>query len=598
MTIRLQISFFLILISITGVLGASFFILQTATRDKKNYVTELSSVLSPQIKDSIDQKVQTLLLDLNDFTEIIETTSQKKNSAIEKHLESLKLRLKNTEAVLILQADGKLKDKLITIKLAATPISEEELQSVILSMSHTSITDLKNESLLYLKSNYYFFKTSQQNIGVIKLNPDFFKNSFELARGKKSLLINHQEKNKNLILYNGHQETDDAHFISQLPITTLKGSELFSQELKDDQNRPVLFNYSKLKNIQDSYVLIISPQVTWQDLVEPLIKSSISLILILVLTSIIIAYSISRSLAQPIELLSEETSKIGLGEWKTISLINSKNEISKLGLAFNRMIFNLINRENELKIAHNKLIQSESLAAVGRISAGIAHEVKNPLSSILGYCQLIDINLKTIIGEASMAPLHEKLEKIKSFNKLVIDDTRRANKIISDLLTFSRQKEIQVEKINLYDYLILIEPKLKTFCESQSVGFTFICKADPLTTFVQIDHEQIYQVLFNLVQNAVHALNSTENPQKLIQLFQITEADHAFIEIRDNGPGISEKNIAKIFEPFFSTKKVGEGSGLGLAICYGIITQHNGQILVESVPQQYTSFKIKLPIFK
>lgn len=598
MTIRLQITFFLILISLIGVIGTSFFILQTAITDKKNYVTELNSVLSPQIKDSIDQKVQTLLFDLKDFSDMIENPSAKKNVSTEKYIESLKLRLKHIEAIFIFQLNQNIQNKLITIKLGTSPITENNLRSVENLMKSSKFDFIIEESLTHYKDQLYLFKTSHNNVGLILLNPDFFKNSFELARGKKSLLVRHQINTQNLILYSAKNDPNDLNFVSKLPLSSLKGAELSTQELKDEQNISILTNYSKLKSIQESYVLIASPQITWQDLVAPLLKSSISLILILILISVIIAYYISRSLAQPIELLTEETSKIGIGEWKTISLINSKNEIAKLGIAFNRMIFNLINRENELKIAHNKLIQSESLAAVGRISAGIAHEVKNPLSSILGYCQLIDMNFKTFSSNPTPTTATEKLDKMMNYNKLIMDDTRRASRIISDLLTFSRQKVIQPEKTNLNSFMISIEPKLKALCEAHTVHFSFENQANADTTYIQIDSEQIYQVLFNLVQNAVHAVTSTENPDKTIKLMTYLEVDGVSIEVRDNGPGIRAEHITKIFEPFFSTKKVGEGSGLGLAICYGIISQHNGQILVESIPQQNTCFKVQIPLLK
>ena len=113
--------------------------------------------------------------------------------------------------------------------------------------------------------------------------------------------------------------------------------------------------------------------------------------------------------------------------------------------------------------------------------------------------------------------------------------------------------------------------------------------------FVEIDQEQIYQVLFNLIQNSIHALKSKPHDPRQIKLLLDVQETSLTIRIVDNGPGISAENINKIFEPFFSTKKIGEGSGLGLALCYGIIQQHQGQILVESVLDESTCFKVKLP---
>ena len=567
MNIRTQITFFLILISLVGVTATSFFILQLATQDKKNYVTELSSVLSPQIKDSIDQKVRALLLDLRDFTAGIE-----KNTAASQ-LESLKARLKNVDTLVLIKPG-----KMISIRLNA---AEDAPLPDLSALSAGKINPPDRDQLAFLQTHIYLFRTSQNNLAAVVLNPEFFRESFDLARGKKSLLLSRDKK----LLFTNKNSIEDAAFAAALPSENFSGPELLTTETSTGPGQVVVTNFSKLKSIQNSFVVIVTPQVTWQDLAAPLFKSSLSLIIVLILFSVIIAYYISLSLAKPIELLVTETSKVGIGEWKPITSVESKNEIAKLARAFNSMIANLINRENELKIAHNKIIQSESLAAVGRMSAGIAHEVKNPLSSVLSYCQLIEISLKTSIDA-------EKIEKFKNYNQLVMDDTRRASKIISGLLTFSRQKEIQTEKVNALTYLTGLHEKLGAVCEANQVQFQLVHKLDD-SHFLKIDGEQLYQVLFNLVQNAVHAVHSTE--AKSVQLQAEGSGESLVISVTDNGPGISPENITKIFEPFFSTKKGGEGSGLGLSICYGIILQHGGQISVESVPN-HTCFRIKLPL--
>jgi two-component system NtrC family sensor kinase len=336
-----------------------------------------------------------------------------------------------------------------------------------------------------------------------------------------------------------------------------------------------------------------SEKVTWMDLAGPIVNSSLSLVILLVLVSVLLAFSISGSIARPIERITEETARVGIGEWKPITVDATAGEVERLAVAFNNMIQNLKKREVELKDANNKLIQSESLAAVGRIGAGIAHEVKNPLASILSYGQLLEMNIKNF--EKSSPELSDKFEKIKNYNKMIMDDTRRASKIISDLLTFARQKEVQFSKINIKKFLMESEGKLKAFCEQNGITFQSDFSGIPDSTEAQIDSDQIYQVLFNLVQNASHALKDQSNEKK-IKLSASIISQKLHIAVADNGQGIAEENLSKIFEPFFSTKGIGEGSGLGLAICYGILQKHSGQITVQSKLNSGTTFEMILPV--
>ena len=583
MSLRFKISFFLICISLIGVIGSTLLVLRKATEDKKKYVTELSSALAPEIKDSIDQKNQNLIVNLNELTEILDSPT----SSNVKYFNRLKMRLDGVEALFVYTH----KNKFLTIQINPQINSSLDLHHLGDEVKAFLATDVTSNRLTLFKNNLYLFKTPYQSLAAVLLAPNYFKKSFELARGKNALLIN----SKNQIIYSDPENPPDINFISKLPTHPLTGSKLFSAEQEDDRKNIILTHFAKIESINDSFVLMLTPAVSWQDLATPLLKSSLSFILILILFSVFIAYSISRSLALPIELLAEETSKVGQGVWKPMTTSPGDNEIGKLAKAFNLMILNLKRREQQLQLANNKVIQSESLAAVGRIAAGITHEVKNPLSSILSYCQLIEISLKSFITDPAAAPLKERIEKFSHYNKLVLDDTRRANKIISDLLTFSRQKRIQLEKTDLIQYLTSIEPKFRAFCEASMVDFHSDLSSLDSLFFVEIDQEQIYQVLFNLIQNSIHALKSKPHDPRQIKLLLDVQETSLTIRIVDNGPGISAENINKIFEPFFSTKKIGEGSGLGLALCYGIIQQHQGQILVESVLDESTCFKVKLP---
>lgn len=567
-----------------AVFATGLLILQNAIIDKKNYVTELNSVLSPQISNSIDQKLKSLLVNLNELNSELSHSTKLNPDEAASALKNFRNRTEGVSAVFIKTA----KNKLVSFALNDEAPPAEVLNKLGEDLAELDNAQLVKGKLSYFKEKLYLTAFNDKTFGAVVLSVQFFKDSFDLARGKPAILVT----DKKIVLYKSSLKNDFEVLLENVPDDVWRRSELISLELKDEKNQNHLINFSRNNLLKDSFVVLFAPQPSWQELTSPILKSSFGLIILLIIFSILIAYSISKSLAQPIEELSELTSRVGKGEWKKIKIANSGAEILKLAAAFNRMIENLKNREHDLKVAQNKIIHANSLAAVGRMGAGIAHEIKNPLSSILGYGQLIEMKISSTKDSADTPLL---LEKIKEYVKLLLDDTRRANRIISDLLTFARQKPLQTEKLNLLILLQSFEPKLRATCDSVGVNFN-IDLSPTENNYVSVDTDQIYQAIFNLVQNALHALNFSAVPNSAITFKTDISNGFAEIVIIDNGPGISEENIKKIFEPFFSTKKVGEGTGLGLALCYGIIEQHQGSIEVSSEPGVLTSFKIRLPL--
>lgn len=582
MNLRNKISFFLILISLVAVLATGLLILQNAIIDKKNYATELNSVLSPQITNSIDQKLKNLLVNLNELDNELSHADGVKRAGIA--LKNFKNRAEGVDAVFL----STKRNKLITFALNDKAYSAEALAKLGDSFTGVDNALFFRGKFSYSSDNLYITAFNDNSFAAVSLSENFFKDPFELARGKPSLLVT----DKKVVLHKSGLKGDIEILLHQVPPDVWSRTELISLEMKDDQKQNHLINFSRNNYLNNSFVVLLAPQASWRDLTAPILKSSFGLILFLILFSVLIAYSISKSLAQPIEELSELTSQVGKGEWKKIQIAGADAEILKLTTAFNVMIENLKNRERDLKVAQNKVVQVNSLAAVGRMGAGIAHEVKNPLSSILGYGQLIEMKIS---ANKDISDTPQLLEKIREYVKLILDDTRRASKIISDLLTFARQKTVQTERVNLLLLLQNFEPKLKAACDTAGVTFaTSLQLGDNI--FVAVDAEQIYQVVYNLVQNSTHALGTAPSSEKMVTFKTQVSESAAEIIITDNGPGISADNMKQIFEPFFSTKKVGEGTGLGLALCYGIIQQHNGSIEVTSEPHTQTSFKIRLPI--
>ncbi len=250
---------------------------------------------------------------------------------------------------------------------------------------------------------------------------------------------------------------------------------------------------------------------------------------------------------------------------------------------------NLLRRKNEeLKLLHQQLFQSEKISSLGQISANILHEINNPLFTISGETEML-------LRAESDSKKKESLEKI--FN-----NTCRVSEITSRLLSFSRKQEPRKELTNIN---LILEEAISL------LGFHIRCSSVELTKDLGVslprfyaDPVQIQEVFFNIIINALQAmpkggklniktyLKRIESKDGLKRKFKIGQ-EVATIEFSDTGTGIPQENLSKIFEPFFSTKE--NSTGLGLAICYKILQEHNGLIEAESKVGQGSTFSVFLP---
>ncbi|MDD5765063.1 MAG: [Fe-Fe] hydrogenase large subunit C-terminal domain-containing protein [Candidatus Marinimicrobia bacterium] len=239
----------------------------------------------------------------------------------------------------------------------------------------------------------------------------------------------------------------------------------------------------------------------------------------------------------------------------------------------------------ELNISHEQLdntrqalIQSEKMASMGQLAAGIAHEVNNPLGVVLMYAHLL-------------AEDCDKNSEIYGDLQMIVDQADRCKKIVAGLLNFARQTKVQHKATNISE---MIENYIKTVQIPANIHIQILHGiSDPMA---EIDYDQIIQVLTNLVNNSLTAMPNGGS----LMLKTAGDADSIKISIGDTGIGIPKEHMSKIFEPFFTTKKVGQGTGLGLSIIYGIIKMHNGDISVESnndpaTGPTGTTFTITLP---
>ncbi len=233
---------------------------------------------------------------------------------------------------------------------------------------------------------------------------------------------------------------------------------------------------------------------------------------------------------------------------------------------------------HRLANAQEALAQSEKLASVGQLAAGVAHEVNNPLGAVLMYSHLMRDECP------QDSPIREDID-------LVIEQAGRCKKIVAGLLDFARQNKVAREPTNLHE---LVQRTVRTIPVPPGIQLEVRQLSD--SPAADVDQDQIVQVLTNLIRNAVDAMNGGG----AIRIDLNGSERGACVRVCDTGEGIREENLKKIFEPFFTTKRVGEGTGLGLAVTYGIVKMHGGDIQVESNadPDQGptgTTFTVTLP---
>jgi two-component system NtrC family sensor kinase len=226
-----------------------------------------------------------------------------------------------------------------------------------------------------------------------------------------------------------------------------------------------------------------------------------------------------------------------------------------------------------------QLQQTEKLSATGKLVAGVAHELNNPLTSIIGYATLLQRNNLPAIYEEDL--------------DIISRQAQRARLIVKDLLTFARKIELEAASVDLNEIIKASLSLMKSQLQEHAIEVITALDHDlPLT---RGDPHQLEQVFVNLIINAIQTLDTIEEPRQLtIKSSQKNNSLH--LSFADNGPGIPEEIISRIFDPFFTTKEVGQGTGLGLSICFGIISEHEGQIRADNAPRGGAIFHIELPI--
>ena len=228
----------------------------------------------------------------------------------------------------------------------------------------------------------------------------------------------------------------------------------------------------------------------------------------------------------------------------------------------------------------DELRQREKLAAVGQLVSGVAHELNNPLAGITAFAQLLE-------GSGTLTP--EQRDAVDTIQM----EAKRAAKIVSNLLLFSRQRQPERTNIDL-SRVVADTLELRRYVLT-SEQIEIVTQLEPDLPQTWADPFQLQQVILNLLVNAEHALRGRRGKRRLT-LRTFRSGDRIVATVSDNGPGISAERLSRIFEPFYTTKPLGEGTGLGLSISHGIVRQHNGELRARSVPGEGATFEIELPV--
>jgi two-component system, NtrC family, sensor kinase len=242
-----------------------------------------------------------------------------------------------------------------------------------------------------------------------------------------------------------------------------------------------------------------------------------------------------------------------------------------------------------LKATQAQLLQAEKLSAIGQLVAGVAHELNNPLTSVIGYAQLLQEEVREA-AEQNAAPAPDGLAHDL---RRIAEESERAAKIVRTLLAFARRQSAERAEQDVADLMTRVL-SLRSY-EFRLNAIEVESGFEPGLPAVLGDSGQLQQALLNLLLNAEQAMRARSVRRIRVGARRVPEADAIELFIADTGHGIPEENLRRIFDPFFTTREVGEGTGLGLSICYGIVRDHGGQISVESRVGQGTTFKVLLP---
>ncbi len=337
---------------------------------------------------------------------------------------------------------------------------------------------------------------------------------------------------------------------------------------------------------------------SFRDIYEELRETEKIVLLYILLNAVILitvgGYLISRTVLKPIKRLLRATENFSEGDFLPDLAGSSWNEIGQLSRSLNMMlrrleenkrelethVSSLRKANRELQTAQKEIIRTEKMASVGRLTAGIAHEIGNPITIILGYLELLRTN------EWDRTETRDFLKRIES-------EIDRIRHIIKQLVDFSRPSGSEQNEINIHDLLMETVEIAKPRLTKYRIGLDL--KLEAARDVACVDPNQLRQVFLNIVMNALDAMKEVKG-DNMLMIRSCNRKDHLEIRFTDTGPGIPADELAHIFDPFYTTKEEGKGPGLGLWICHSIMDGLGGTIRAESPPGEGVTVVVDLAV--
>jgi two-component system NtrC family sensor kinase len=326
---------------------------------------------------------------------------------------------------------------------------------------------------------------------------------------------------------------------------------------------------------------------------------------IVLVIGIFIGFLLSKNITVPVLALRDAAIKVGEGDRTQQVSSRGQDEIGELGRAFNKMVKALALAESERKAAQEQLIHSEKMASLGQMTAGIAHEIKNPLNFVNNFSALSVELLEELEETTDAEEKSEIMESLKSNLKKITAHGKRADSIVATMLQHSRGTagaKVPTDINQLCsEYTDLAFHGMRA--TSRDFNCAIIKNFEENLPLINAIPQDLSRVILNLLNNGFYAVadrvKKSEDPGFKPEVKVTTEKKdgNIFIHVRDNGSGIPKAIKDKIFEPFFTTKPTGEGTGLGLSLSYDIVAkEHQGMMSVQSEEGSFTEFTIQIPI--
>jgi two-component system NtrC family sensor kinase len=324
-------------------------------------------------------------------------------------------------------------------------------------------------------------------------------------------------------------------------------------------------------------------------------------LIFIVAISVSLGIILYKIVSKPVSQLTEGIKTVAAGNFHYSVPITSEDEMGVLANRFNTMIKDLkeahdqrelwtqtleaeiAKKAEEIQKTHSSMLQTEKLASLGRMAAGIAHEINNPLTGIVTFAHLMKDNFPPDSSES------EDLN-------VIIEQAERCAKIIKNLLTFARATPSEKGEANINDVLSRTIYMVKNQAKFHNIKFTINMEESSFITYG--DASQFQQIFLNMMINAADAMNERGTITIATRSTDMNGKPFVEIEFTDTGSGIKDEDMPKLFEPFYTTKPVDKGTGLGLSVSHGIVKHYGGEIDIESTIGKGTSFFVRLPLIE